>query len=84
LKRIADATEARFQKAQEERVKATKALKREKDEVLAQLRATQQNVAAQEREKAELQAKLQEEKASATEGKGAVARRTSHGQRSSE
>jgi hypothetical protein len=37
-------------------------LKQEKYEVLAQLRAAQDNVAAQESEKAELQVKLQEEK----------------------
>jgi hypothetical protein len=37
LRRIVDATEAQFQRAQEEKEKATKALKKEKDEVLVQL-----------------------------------------------
>jgi hypothetical protein len=37
-------------------------LKREKDEVLAQLRVAQDKVSAKESEKAELQAKLEEEK----------------------
>jgi hypothetical protein len=48
---------------QEEKEKATKAWKKEKGEVLAQLRATEESVAAQESENAELQVKLQEEKA---------------------
>jgi hypothetical protein len=38
LRRITDETEARFHRAHEEKEKATEALKREKYEVLAQLR----------------------------------------------
>jgi hypothetical protein len=37
LRRLEDATEARFQRAWEEKEKATKALKKEKYEVLIQL-----------------------------------------------
>jgi hypothetical protein len=37
LTRLADATEARFQRVQEEKEKAIEALKKEKDKVLAQL-----------------------------------------------
>jgi hypothetical protein len=37
LRRLADATESRLQRAQEEKEKATEALKNEKYEVLAQL-----------------------------------------------
>jgi hypothetical protein len=65
LRRLADSTEARFQRAQEEKEKATEALKKEKYEVLVQLRAAQDNVATHESEKAELQgekAQLQREK----------------------
>jgi hypothetical protein len=46
LRRPADATEAWFQKFQEEKERATEALKREKDEVLAQIRAAQENLEA--------------------------------------
>jgi hypothetical protein len=37
LRRITDVTEARFQRVQEEKEKATEALKKEKDKVLIQL-----------------------------------------------
>jgi hypothetical protein len=62
LRRLADAIEARFQRSQEEKEKAIEALKKEKDEVLAQLRVAQKSIVAQEIEKVELQLKLREEK----------------------
>jgi hypothetical protein len=62
LRRLADAIEARLQRAQEEKEMTTKALKKEKDEFLVQLRATWDSVVAYESEKEKFQAKLQEEK----------------------
>jgi hypothetical protein len=61
LRRFADATKAWFQRAHEEKEKATVALQKEKVEVLVQLREVQESVVAYESEKLELQAKLQEE-----------------------
>jgi hypothetical protein len=46
LRRIANATKAQFHRAQKEKDKATKALKKEKTEVLVQLKAVRDNVAA--------------------------------------
>jgi hypothetical protein len=54
LRRLADATEALFQRAQEEKEKDTEALQKEKAEVLVKLRATQDSVVSHEIDKAEL------------------------------
>jgi chromosome segregation ATPase len=62
LRRLADATEARLQKVQEEKEKATEALKQEKYEALEQLRVAWYSVATYESEREEFQAMLQEEK----------------------
>jgi hypothetical protein len=65
LRRLEDATKARFQRSQEEKEKDIEALKKEKDEVLVQLRAAQDSVISRESEKAELQeekSQLQREK----------------------
>jgi hypothetical protein len=52
LRILMDETESWFQRVQEEKEKARKALKREKDEVLVQLRAAQDSVVSHENEKA--------------------------------
>jgi hypothetical protein len=46
LRRLADVMEARLQKVQEEKEKATKYLKKEKEEVLEKLRVAQYCVTA--------------------------------------
>jgi hypothetical protein len=53
LRRLVDATKARFQRAREEKEKATEALQKEKDEFLVQLRAAQDSVVSYESDKAE-------------------------------
>jgi len=56
------ATEAWLQRVQEEREHATKALKKDKEEILEQLRVVRYCVTAYENEKDEFQAMLEEDK----------------------
>jgi len=63
LRRLSDVIEARLQKIQEEKDKATEALKQEKEEVLEQLRVVWYYVTTYENEKDEFRAMLEEDKA---------------------
>jgi hypothetical protein len=63
LRRLADATEARLQKFQEEKEQATKSLKKEKEEILEKLRVAWYCVTAYENEKDEFRVMLEEDKA---------------------
>jgi hypothetical protein len=63
LRRLVDATEAQLHRVQEEKEKATEALKREKEEVLEKLRVRQSCITAYEKEKDEIRAMFEEEKA---------------------
>jgi hypothetical protein len=62
LRILADATEARLQKVQEEKEKATESLKKEKEEVLEKLRVARYCVTAYENEKDEFWVMLEEDK----------------------
>jgi formate-dependent nitrite reductase cytochrome c552 subunit len=62
LRILVDATYARIQKFQEKKEKATEALKKEKEEVLEQLRVAQYRVTAYENEKDEFWEIIKEEK----------------------
>jgi hypothetical protein len=62
LRRLADATEAQLHPVHEEKEKATKSLKKEKEEVLEQLRVAQSCVTAYEKEKDEIRVMFKEDK----------------------
>jgi gamma-glutamylcysteine synthetase len=63
LRRVAYAKKSRIQKFQEEKEKATEALKQERIESFEQLRVVWYSVVSYESEREEFQAMLQEEKA---------------------
>jgi hypothetical protein len=62
LRRLVDETDDQFERAQEEKEKATEAFQKKKYKILEQLRAAQASVASCESEKEDLRVKLQEEK----------------------
>jgi hypothetical protein len=63
LRRLADVTEARLQRIQEEKEKATKSLEQEKDEALEQICVARYSLTSYESKREEFRAMLQEEKA---------------------